>query len=207
MTKGKSNDGGSGFKRFLIFSGICLLVIAIVVGLVYWQWQNIASWSSQVTIGIAQLFGWGLVLVVLAILTFLVVIFSKPILLWRYWNKCIGVLILLAAIWGILALIPGSGYLEAVNLGGRIGQHIIGPSVAIGILIIIGLVIAGCFFTAPRGFSHLMANFFSWVFRRSGKKAEVPLPYAGNRTLGASQIGISHHRRRTGFENYGVSSL
>ena len=176
MRKGKSDNGGSRFKRFLVFSGISLLVIAIVVGLVYWQWQNIASWSSQTIRGVVELFGWGLLLVVLAILTFLVVIFSRPKLLLRYWNRWIGFLVLLTAVWAILAFIPGSGYLEPFNLGGRIGQHIIGQSIAIGILIIIGMVIAGCFLAAPRGFSHVTANFSSWLVGRAKKKPELPPP-------------------------------
>jgi DNA segregation ATPase FtsK/SpoIIIE, S-DNA-T family len=176
MRKGKSNSSASGFKRFLVFSGISLLVVAVVVGLVYWQWQNIASWSSQTVRGVIELFGWGFLLVVLAILTLLVIIFSKPRLLLRYWNRWIGGLFLLAAVWGILAFIPGSGYLELVDLGGTIGQHIIGPSMAIGILIVIGLIIAGCFFTVPRGFAHLIANFFSWLFARFNRKPESPPP-------------------------------
>ena len=176
MRKGKSDNGGSRFKRFLVFSGISLLAIAIVVGLVYWQWQNISAWSSQTIKGVIELFGWGLLLVVLAILTFLVIIFSKPMLLLRYWNRWIGGLVLLAAVWGILALVPGSGDLESVHLGGSIGRHIIGTSMAIGVLVIIGLVIAGFLFAAPRGFSHLVANSISWVFGRFRKQPEPPPP-------------------------------
>jgi DNA segregation ATPase FtsK/SpoIIIE, S-DNA-T family len=185
MTKSKSSNGSSGFRRFLIFAGICLLVIAAVVGLVYWQWENITSWISHTAIGITQTFGWGMLLLVLVILTFLVIIFSKPILLLRYWNKWIGGLILVAAIWGILALIPGNGYLEEVKLGGRIGQDIIGPSAAIGILIIIVLIIAGIFFVTPKGFAHLIANFVAWIFRRPRNEAagaapaSMPVPVTG----------------------------
>jgi hypothetical protein len=32
----------SGFKRFLIFTGISLLVIVIFGALIYWQWQSIS---------------------------------------------------------------------------------------------------------------------------------------------------------------------
>ena len=93
MARGK-NGNRSGFKKFLIFTGISLLIIAVVGGVIYWQWDNIADWLADVTVGITQLFGWGLILVVLAILTFLVVIFSNPNVLIRYWNRWIGLLIL-----------------------------------------------------------------------------------------------------------------
>ena len=155
-------------------------MIAVVVGLIYWQRQSITYWISHTAIGITQLFGWGMVLVVLAILTFLVIIFYKPILLLRYWNRWIGLLLLLWAIWGILAFIPGSGYLEPVNLGGRIGQNIIGQSAPTGVLIVLALIIVGVFFVAPRGFAHVIANLFSLIFGRLKKEpaapASMPLP-------------------------------
>ena len=159
-----------------------MLVIAVVGILIYWQWQNITGWFSGTTVGITQLFGWGLILVVLAILTFIVVILSKPVLLLRYWNRWIGLLILLVAVWGILAFIPSSGYLADFSLGGQIGQSIIGSSLAISILIVFFLLVLGFLFVTPRGFARMITGFFSWLFGRMSKEpatgSVAPLPQA-----------------------------
>jgi DNA segregation ATPase FtsK/SpoIIIE, S-DNA-T family len=178
MSKGKSPQS-SALKRFLIFSGICILAIAGAVFLIYWQWDNIASWLTGTAVGVTRLFGWGLILMAITILTFLVLLFGKPILLLRYWNRWIGFLILFAAIWGFLGFIPAEGYLQAVNLGGTIGQQIIGPSPVIGFLIIIGLLILGVLFVAPRGFARVTIDCFSWfggLFLKKPVPANVPPP-------------------------------
>jgi hypothetical protein len=172
MSKNKSN-AMSGFKRFLIFFGVCLLLIAVVATLVYWQWTNISSWISDTSIGITQLFGWGIILVVLVILTLAIVILSKPILLLRFWNKWLGGLILFAAIWAVLGFIPGSGYLTDYSLGGQIGQGIITANLAVGILITFLLFFVGLLFITPKGVAGLFAALFSRLFRRK-EPAAVP---------------------------------
>jgi DNA segregation ATPase FtsK/SpoIIIE, S-DNA-T family len=174
MAKRKSQSQ-SGFKRFLIFSAIGLFVIAVTGGLIYWQWSNISSFITRITTDIAQLFGWGLLLIALLILTFLVVIFSKPILLLRYWNRWIGLIILLFGVWGILAFIPGGGVLQPVNNGGRIGLSIIGDQNAVGALIILALLIFGILFFTPRGFAHVVTGLISWIVSRMKKEPAAPV--------------------------------
>jgi S-DNA-T family DNA segregation ATPase FtsK/SpoIIIE len=180
MGKGKQYNN-SRFKRFLLFAGISLLLIASIAGLLYWQWQNISDTSVRV----AQVFGWGLVLVVLWALTLAVIILSKPILIWRYWNKSIGSVMLLFAIWGMLSLVPGSGYLNSYSLGGQIGQSVTGPSTAVGILVILALLVFGTFFVIPKGFAHAAYNAVCWIAGRFRKEfpsqMPVPAPSAGPR--------------------------
>jgi S-DNA-T family DNA segregation ATPase FtsK/SpoIIIE len=129
--------------------------------------------------GILHLFGWGLVLVALAILAIVEVVLTRPVLFLRYWNKWIGAFILLAAVWGFLAFFPGSGRLEDFNLGGEIGQRISGGFNPAGVFIVLGLIFAGIFFVAPRGFAHFIANFLSWAVRPLKKEplsSQMPLP-------------------------------
>ena len=156
----------SGFKQFLLFAGICLLVTVVLAALIYWQRENISSWWTDTTNGVVRLFGWGLILIVLTVLTLAVVILSKASLLWRYWNKWLGGLILVLAVWGILGLIAGYGRLEGYSLGGRIGQEIVGTSTAVGILLVILIVIVGLFIISPKGFANLIAGLFGKIFSR-----------------------------------------
>jgi putative nucleotidyltransferase with HDIG domain len=184
-----------------------LLVIAALISLIYFQWQNITARISNTTVGIAQLFGWGMILAVLAILTFIVIILVKRVLLLRYWNKWIGGLIIFGAIWGILAFFPAQGYLEQVSLGGRIGQRIIGQSVLMGLLIVLGLILVGLFFAFPEKFAHLISNIFARVFGRLKKTpaeaSEAPLPEPSfSPKLPAHNAGQEPHLRPSGFPRY-----
>jgi DNA segregation ATPase FtsK/SpoIIIE, S-DNA-T family len=182
------------FKKLVFLTGISLLVIAAFVVVVYLEWEAISSWGINLARGITQTFGWGLVLIALAILTLAVVILAKPIILLRYWNRFIGGFILFAAIWGILGFMPGTGYLSSpVNLGGFIGQSIIGHPGVVGALVIVGLVILGTFMVVPRGFAHLVYNSFCWITGKLRKQplGEVPLPSpsAAPRLIASSNSG------------------
>ena len=96
MKKSRSQNktyNRSGARRFFLLSVMCLLVVLIIASIVYWQWEGISSWVSETAIGITQVFGWGLVLIVLAVLTLTVVILTYPRVLWHFWNRWIGGLI------------------------------------------------------------------------------------------------------------------
>ena len=45
----------SGFKHFLLFAGICLLVTAVLAALIYWQRDNISNWWFDTTNGVVRL--------------------------------------------------------------------------------------------------------------------------------------------------------
>ena len=206
MGKRKTHDR-PGWQRFLLFTGTCLLVIAVLAGLVYWQWQNISYWIGNTAIGMTQLFGWGIVLVVLVVLALASIILSKPVLLSRYWNRWIGGIILLCAIWGILAFSPGNGYLTEFSLGGKIGQSIVGPSVATGVLIILALIIAGIFLITPRGFARSIVGFFTWLSSRLKKEPApatapyLPAPQTSSR-LAARNSAVDAGLKPTAFPKY-----
>ena len=180
MRKAKSQKS-SGFKRLLLISIACILLVLIIAGLTYWQWESINNWISDTAQGIAKLFGWGLLLVILVVLTFVVVILSSHArILWYYWNRWIGGLIILGAVWGLLAFIPGDGVLYEVTLGGRIGQRIVGPSVPVGVLIVLFLLIVGTFFLIPRTFAGAIAKACIWIYNKFKKEpvdpALIPTP-------------------------------
>jgi DNA segregation ATPase FtsK/SpoIIIE, S-DNA-T family len=208
MKKGKSQKRPL-WQRFLIFMVTCLLIIAVCGSLVLWQWQNITAYITNVTVGILQLFGWGLVLVVLAIMTLVIVILANPMLLIRYWNRWIGLLVLLGAIWGILAFFPGYGYLAPEQLGGKIGTSIIGQPGVIGALIVLLLIIIGLFFLAPRVFSRCVVGLFAWVFGRFRKEPAAPVETPQNPSSTPISPKLTVHRaneetelKKTAFPRY-----
>lgn len=118
-------------------------------------------------------------MVVVAAIAVAVIIISEPLLLLRYWNKFIGSVLLLCAIWGVLSFIPGKGYLESYSLGGQIGQSITGPSSVIGALIVFGLFVVGIFFVFPKGFAHVVYGMACWIagrFKREPPDHNSPMP-------------------------------
>jgi DNA segregation ATPase FtsK/SpoIIIE, S-DNA-T family len=178
MKRSRNNDR-PWWKRLLIFTLTRLLVLVAIVGLIWWQWANISSWIAGTTTGIVQLFGWGIIIFSLAVLVFVEVLLTKPVLFIRHWNKWIGAILFLVAIWGILGFCPAGGALESLSLGGLVGKSIIGSSVSIGILIVMALIIFGLFFIFPRGLGRLIARVFSPLFRRRMREPcapSVPLP-------------------------------
>jgi hypothetical protein len=124
----------SGPKRQLAIITISLLILLVLAGLIYWQRAAILSWIELTTREVFQLFGWGLLLVTIVIFIIVEVSLTKPVLFLRYWNKWIGGLILMSAIWGILSLFFDNGLLKEHSLGGSIGLSIIGPYTFAGIL-------------------------------------------------------------------------
>jgi DNA segregation ATPase FtsK/SpoIIIE, S-DNA-T family len=178
MTKSK-NSSRPWWKKLLTNLLLSLIIFVIIIGLVWWQWPNITSWVTNTSLGIIQTFGWGILLMALAILAIVEVSLVKPRLFLSYWNKWIGGILIFVSIWGILGLGRGGGVLENVSLGGRIGQGIIGSSLAIGLLIVLVLFFVGLFFMFPRFIAGLIAGIFSWIaslFKREPAGATVPLP-------------------------------
>ena len=114
----KASSSGGVFWWLLRFA----FVIAIA-GLLFWQWDNSLTWLDDVSQGTVGLFGWGLVVILLAIIVIASIIWRQQLaeIVRRYklyhWNKWLGVVAFIFAIWGVLAL---------MDLGGSFGQTIIG---------------------------------------------------------------------------------
>jgi DNA segregation ATPase FtsK/SpoIIIE, S-DNA-T family len=204
MKKSRSHSSRPWWTRLLIFFVTRILVLLVIVGLVYWQWSNITAWVSDTTTGVFQLFGWGIILALLAILVLVEIALTRPIWLLRYWNKWLGMCILLAAIWGILAFFPGYGRLEGYSQGGAIGLSIVGqPDSTIGairVLIVLALVLVGVFFIVPRGFAGAVAAFFAWItgrFHRRSESAGMPLPQPSSSSVLLNRAGVQEDDLKT----------
>ena len=125
-----------------------IIAVAVIVGLLSWQWPNISLWANSVRDETLRLFGWGLLLLIIALVTLGVVLWSRrkispPLVRFRQWW---GGIAYTFAVWGILAY---------WGLGGSIGQYLIGfpDSSFIGIPRIVGLILAGIALVTPGAFA------------------------------------------------------
>jgi len=190
---GRKTSSGSGALRwFFRFT----IVIAIV-GLLFWQWDNILTWLDDITQGTVGLFGWGLVVVLLAIIIIASIIWRQQLAetARRYklyhWNKWLGAVAFIFAAWGVLALF---------DEGGSFGQTIIGEEMnEIGLLRVLGLfllgiilVIPGLCWRAVKAFFRLFASPF-----RSGRRIPSSLDEEyGRKAEKAEYPGHRHEERK-----------
>jgi S-DNA-T family DNA segregation ATPase FtsK/SpoIIIE len=134
--------------RFLVLPPVRrLLLFVIILALLFWQWSAISSWASDITDTTLGMFGWGLVLIVVAVIVVTAIIFRRRLLdfirRWKLyqWNKWLGATALLLAVWGLLALL---------GMGGSFGLGIIADDQGvIGILRILGLFTLATILVAP----------------------------------------------------------
>ncbi len=172
-TRGKP-EGRSWWRLlrfFFVPPGLYLTLIVIIVVVVAWWWAQVTDTVTS----ILMLFGWGLVLIAVAIIALMVVIWRRKLSSFIYqWNRWLGSIAFILAVWGILAFIPGQGVLSGVSQGGRFGQGIIGYSAWGGIGRLLGLVIAGIVLIAPRASFRLTNNSVSWLVQQFKKLGYQP---------------------------------
>ena len=150
--KPKDTRRQSWFFRYVVWPLIILVIIAVAL---WWFWSEVTSWASNVAGGALGLFGWGLVLIVIAlgILVGLLWWRKQSSLIYR-WNRWLGGIAFILATWGILALF---------DRGGSFGLSLISSQDFTGILRVVGLAIAGVILVAPRACFRLVRNFISWL--------------------------------------------
>ena len=151
-----------------------ITLVAAIVGILYWQWPNMASWAVGFRDETIRLFGWGLPLLVIALISLGIVLRlrkSTPLAVrFRQWW---GGIAFTFAVWGILAYL---------GRGGSIGQYLIGfpGSSFIGIPRIIGLILAGIALVVPSAFAIAGRKAASWLNRqlqrRPAPEPTIPQP-------------------------------
>jgi len=164
-----------------------LILLVAIVAVLFWQWGRLVLWFAGVTKGTVELFGWGLVLVAVTIITIMGMIWRRQLSAWAHrwklhqWNKGLGAIAFILAIWGILALL---------NLGGSFGLSIIAYEQGlIGVLRILGLVILGVILVAPRTCYNLVIKFISWLGRQL-KRQPVPKIASQPTLVSASPVEV-----------------
>jgi S-DNA-T family DNA segregation ATPase FtsK/SpoIIIE len=158
--KGKT-AGGGGFFSFIASRPVRdFLLGGIIIALLVIFWDDGFFQNLRTTLG------WGVLFIVLAIFTFIVLAWRGQLgTLVRNWNRWLGGIAFLLAVWGILGFINE-------DIGGRFGWSIVGrPSWGFGenaasILIIIGYVIIGVLLVAPRPSFQTLKRFSLWVYEK-----------------------------------------
>ena len=133
--------------RKILKWAIRILLFVAFLALLIWQWPNITRFFSNLVSGIYGLLGWGLILILLAIIVVLFIAFRGRLVAFArhyklyLWHVIIGAIALFVAIWGILGLF---------SLGGDVGAAIVSHDPVVGLLRVIGLILLGIIFIAPR---------------------------------------------------------
>jgi len=149
-----------------------LLVVAIVVAVLFWQWPTVSAWVTGVAGGVIALFGWGLALIALLVLLVLVLAMRHKLASFarrwhlNYWNRWLAVAAFMLAAWGLLAFF---------NLGGDFGFIIIGRTDYTGVLRILGFLLLGVILVAPRACWRLVVRAVTWLVS-SLKSSPKPKP-------------------------------
>lgn len=155
----KTKDSSS---RRRIPRWVWLLVIVAAIAIIVWQWPNITALAKNIAHNIFNALGWGLILIVVFILTVTVVILIKRVPSFLKWLRVVGQIIggasIVFAIWGILAFL---------DLGGDFGQALIGTNAFLGVLRILGFFLLGMLLLAPVNSSRAIVRFFRWIFFRN----------------------------------------
>ena len=159
---GKKPSSGGLFRFLALPLMRRLILLTLILAVLFWQWEALASWADEVTESTLGLFGWGgLILITVAVIIVIGLVFrqrlSAFIQRWKLyqWNKWLGATAFLFAVWGILALF---------DLGGSFGLAIIGDDQSlIGILWILGLATLGFIIVAPRVSFSAVKKSVSWL--------------------------------------------
>ncbi len=141
-----------------------LILLALILAVLFWQRSNLISLAIDIRDKILGLFGWGLILIAVAIGILAGVLWRRKLSpLIRHLNQWLGGIAFALAVWGIIAFF---------NLGGSFGLYIIGfpaPEV-IGILRILGLIIIGILLVAPAACFRFIAKSIAWLVKQLTKR-------------------------------------
>ncbi|MFC1928359.1 DNA translocase FtsK [Chloroflexota bacterium] len=176
--KAKKRSWLIGLFRFIVSPPVWqVILLALVAVVIYWQRTTLVLWTTGIIDSTLKLFGWGLVFIVIAIGTLVGVVWRRKLSSFIYHgNRWLGSIAFVLAGWGILAFLPGEGILRGVSLGGNIGLSIIGYTVFIGILRVLGLVVIGVILVAPRASFRLTAKTILWLGRQlKGRPSPRPI--------------------------------
>ncbi|MFH0942476.1 MAG: DNA translocase FtsK [Chloroflexota bacterium] len=181
--RSKSRPGSGGRLRSLLWR---LLFIVIIVGLLYWKWDQAVFWAKNTAGDTWSLFGWGLLLVAIFFLAVVVALLFQslspyikilsPIIF--HFHQWLGGISLMLAIWGVLAFL---------DLGGHIGDRVIISPDTSGVLRILGFTLVGIILVAPRASLRALVWSFKWLVRKLQRR-----PAAGTEGgLRARPAGVS----------------
>ena len=175
----KKSKGRSWWRRLFRFAvlstaGRVILLAIVILALLFLLSETFMLWAVDAAESTLGLFGWGLLLVAIAVIIIMGMLWRRQLSAFIYrwklyrWNKWLGAIAFILAIWGTLALL---------NLGGRFGLYIIGSQDFSGALRILGLAFVGLILVAPGACFRFVTNSSSWLGKQFQRRpAPRPTP-------------------------------
>ena len=182
-------------RRGLVVFVLVTVAVIAAAAVVYWKWTTISGWGRGVGNSVLTSVGFGGLILLLVALLAVVLGFWWSLVSdshrqrvrtrLRFMRRGLGMISLLAVVWGILAFL---------NLGGSFGNVIIGSASVIGGLRLAGMTLLGVVLIAPqataRGAVILLSgigSFFAWFKPRPRqprpvKPAPAQSPETGSQT-------------------------
>ncbi len=176
---GRSASGG-GFFRFLFSRPVRNIIFLIIVFVL------LAVFRDSLSVFFAdlrELFGWGVVFLLGAVITLITLVWRRQLgSLVRHWNRWLGGIAFLLAVWGILGSFNAPGDSFPRGPGGSFGHEIVNyPNYNfIYALRILALMVIGIVLVAPKQSFRAVKSAFYWVFdniralRAPARPAERP---------------------------------
>jgi len=167
VAESKNRGSAKAFFRGVISTPWRQMILLAVLLIIFFTLRDAIAQGFG---NLVSLFGWGLLFIVAAIILLIVFILRrKYFALFRYFNKWLGGLSFVFAVWGIISFF---------NFGGTFGRDIIGfPSVEIvGIFRVIILVIIGILFIWPKQTFRGVGWFFTMLARQLKAPAKSRQP-------------------------------
>src|SRR4030043_54524 len=160
--------GSSGSFHFFTSKPFWQLVVFFVVIALLAIFRNELSAFFE---DVRALLGWGLLLVLIAIIAIITVILRRNSRSFAvYWNRWLGAVAFAFAAWGILGIIGYNNSLLPNGLGGCFGYAFFGSLSPLamgtftGSLCILGYIIIGLFLVIPRPCFRLIKRFLTWIW-------------------------------------------
>jgi S-DNA-T family DNA segregation ATPase FtsK/SpoIIIE len=144
------------------------ILIAVIVTVLYFVWQNVSAWAVSVRDETMRLFGWGLPVLIIALAALGIMVWKRKnvssLVRFRQWwgGICFTMLV-----WSILAY---------AGWGGSIGQQLIsyqGSTIA-GIPRMIGFIVTGIALIAPQAFAKAANQASAWVAKQYERRPAPP---------------------------------
>jgi len=164
--KKKPKKQGGGFFRFILSRPMRQIIFTfIVIVLLVIFWEYVQDFFKT----IRELFGWGLVFILAAIVTIITMVWRRKLSSFIFhWNRWLGGIAFVMAAWGIMSSFDYTSYLLENGLGGSFGRAIISYPNYFFIygLCIFALLVIGIFLVAPRPSFGVIKRFFIWLYER-----------------------------------------